>query len=344
MKKSDYFFIAMFLVVILMSNSRLIEGTRTRWKTIEHKIKVESVDKIEIGKDEPIYRNESNLNNVGSILETEEHDYIVYDHNNLVKANKNSDEKLAIEVPTQRYGIGSMQVYGEWLFYTAKGIHRINVDGTRHEQLFSGWVTDMYVTPQGIYFLNGKDKSKLYRMDINGQQFECLSKESYRDLLLDENKFYGTLKDDEYRDLVSLDMEGQIIEVIKSGIAAGGMIKQDDFIYYRDQNTQYLKRWNLETNSPELLVAKEITHFALDDSFIYYSERDPSSLYGDTKGLSRLDISTSETIVLDDKTERTVGEVQILRDYVYIESDFKEASFGFIKIKKDGSERKIIKP
>jgi len=343
-RKPDYFIIAILLIVMLMRMEGLTDGIRSQLNKIVHNVKVATVDKIEIHKDAPIYMNESNLNNVGNILETDEHDYIVYDHNELVKTEKKSGEKVPFTIPSTRYGIGNMQVYGEWLFYTAKGIHRINVDGTKHEQLFSGWVSDMYVTDLGIYFVNGKDKSRLYRMDINGQQFERLTKESFRDLLLDENIFYGTLKDDVYRDLVSLDMDGQIIEVIKSGIAAGDMIKQDQYIYYRDQHTQYLKRWNLETNAPELLVAKEITHFALDDRFIYYSERDPSSPYGDTKGLSRLSLSTNETIVLDDKTERTVGEVQLLRDYVYIESDFKKAPFGLIKIKKDGSEREIIKP
>ncbi len=214
-----------------------------------------------------------------------------------------------------------MQVYGDWLFYTSKGIHRINVDGSKHEKLFTGRITDMYVTKQGIYFINDKDNDRFYRMDVNGRNLECLSKDSFNDLLLVDHIFYGTLMDDYYRDLVSLDMNGQIIEVIKSGIAAGGMIKHDQFIYYRDQHTQYLKRWNLKTRMPELIVAKEITHFALDNRYIYYSTRDPESQYWDTKGLFRLDIIKDETITLDDKTVRTVGEVQILRDYVYIESD-----------------------
>jgi len=329
---------------MLLINNGLIEVALNQWNNIVHKTKVMFVDKIMLEEDALIYMNESILNNVGNILETDTYHYITFDHNELVKIEKKTGEKVPFSIPSTRYGIANMQVYGDWLFYTAKGIYRINVDGTKYEKLFSGRITDMYVTKQGIYFINNKDNFRFYRMDVNGQNLECLSEYSFNDLLLVDDMFYGTRIDDYYRDLVSLDMDGQIIEVIKSGIAAGGMIKQDQYIYYRDQHTQYLKRWNLSTNVPELLVAKEISHFAMDDNFIYYSTRDPLSQYWDTKGLYRLDIKTNDTITLDDKTVRTVGEVQLLRDYVYIESDFDENPFGLTKIEKDGSGYQFINP
>lgn len=302
-------------------------------------VRASGIEAINIAQDAQIFRSESNLNNCGQMLETEQAYYIVNDALLLEKMNKDYELDPAFQVRSERWGIDNVQVVGDWLFYTSNGIHRINLDGTRDEKLYKGRVMDLYVTPEWIYFVDYKNGSQLFRMTINGEELTCLNDGCFRDLLLDGDRFYATKVmniEGDVANLVSIDLEGRESLLVEN-LYAHHLIKEDRTLYYRNSEDGYLWRINLDSLESEIVVLTQMTYFALDENYIYYSVRDEGTDAYDDIGLYRMDRSTQDTIVLDDTTVRSIGVIYLLGDRVFIESDYKEHPFAWIRMQKDGS-------
>lgn len=331
------------LVVILfevLPVEALYSNIHNKMVFFRQSVRVAGIEPISIAKDARIVRHESNLNNCGQVLETEDAYYIVNDNLSLEKMDKNYELDPTFQVRSERWGIASIQVVGDWLFYSANGIHRINLDGTREEELYKGSVMDLYVTPEWIYFVDYKNGSQLFRMTINGEELTCLNDGCFRDLLLDGDRFYATKVmniEGDVANLVSIDLQGRESLLVEN-LYAHHLIKEDRTLYYRNSEDWYLWRINLDSLESEVVISDQMTYFALDQDYIYYSVRDESRDVYDDIAVYRMDRVTGDLITLDDKTVRSIGVIHLLGDSLLIESDYKEHPFAWIRMHKDGSD------
>ena len=65
----------------------------------------------------------------------------------------------------------------DWIFYSSgKTLSRMRIDGANNETIYKmGYLLDIHVLGNCIYFINPSDKFTVYRMDVNGQNVESLS-------------------------------------------------------------------------------------------------------------------------------------------------------------------------
>lgn len=267
---------------------------------------------------------------------------MVYDNTYLERTDKEFENPVKLDLRHSRYGIGHLQVLGDWLYYTREGISRIKTDGSQDTLLYKGGVTDLYVTHDWIYFIDYKAGYHLYRMDHNGKQFECINESKFWDLLYENGQFYGTIDDDNKGCLVLLNMDGEIIETIKKGVFADYMIKRGNVIYYRNSKNLNLCRINVLTKEIVYLATKEMSGLALDKDYMYITERDDREGLGDSRNIYRVDFEAYQFELLEDETLRPTGSINMMGDYLYVESDFKENPFGVLKLKKDGSFKEVL--
>ena len=305
----------------------------------KQEIRSKSIDPIDLSQNDQVIRNESNLNNGGVALETQDAYYLVNDMLLLEKMDKSYSIDPSFTARSDRWSIGGLQIVGDWLFYTSNGIHRINLDGSREELLYKGHVMDCYVTPEWIYFVDYKNGSRLFRMTPNGENLTCLNESRFRDLLYTGRNFYAAITTGREADdgtIVRLDLKGNENLVIEEAYGHNLLI-DGEYLYYRKSADWYLWRTNLTSLESEVVIDHRMTDFALDEDFIYYSTRDENSPSQDELGLYRMDRVSGETIILDGVTKRSTGMIQLLGNSVLIESDYKDRPFGKIRMDQDGS-------
>jgi len=152
--------------------------------------------------------------------------------------------------------------------------------------------------------------------------------------------FSAIVKNNGINQLVDIDYDGHVHVVIES-LPALHVQQVDDHLYYKNQDTDYLMKLNLNTFATEIIVDEPIHHFALDNGDIFYSLRVLTNNLYDGQGIYRL-TKEGETILLDNETLLSTGNLSILGEYIYYESDYVKDPFKNILVKKDGSERVTI--
>lgn len=353
-----YKFLALYILMVIFLLNKptwpFEASLKDQFVLIKHNIQQGEVEAINFTDGAKIFRMESNLNNSGNALETDDAYYIVTDHLLLEKYNKAYELQSGFQVTSERYGIRNIQVIGDWLYYTANGVHRVNINGSGEEELFRGGASDLYVTPEWIYFVNYKNNMKLYRMAHNGEALECISNEAIYDLLYDNQVFYANVEsenddaevDDDLEgsyDIISIDLTGKKQATLLSNTYASGLMIEGDHLYYRSGKERFLYRLTLSSLKIEPMIEVAMTYYAMDADYFYYSTRDEESAYQDDKGLYRVDRKSGESLTLDNTVMRPTGAILLLGEEVLIESDYKKKPFETLIIGPDGTERKYLK-
>lgn len=346
MKKSISIYIFTLCLIYLATRYGIVDDIRYKVMMARHNARLPFIEKIHIPQDAKYYASESNLNNHGMALETDDSYYIVDDHLLAYEMDKNFKRIPPFEITSPSTGIDELQILGDWMFYTDKHISRVRLDGSGETDLFSGWVSDMYVTPEWIYFVNFKDGAKLSRMTINGQELERMNDVYIWDLMFDGNGFIACIRsegkkedtDDYIYDLVTIDISGNITSTLMANTYASNIIKKGDLLYFRSDDS-FIYTYDMKTKTKTLLIDRPMSYFALDDRYLFYTGRDLSSQFKDAKGLYQYDLMTQKTKTFDDETLMPTGAIQLLGDYVMIESDYKKDPFDMIRFDKDGGTR-----
>ena len=327
--------ISLFLINVTSTD----EVLREKWKDFRHEILIKSIEHID-PEDRTVIRNESNLNNIGVVLETDDYNYIVFNGLHLEKTDKKLDTVEVLLSKSQGYHMGNLQLMDQWLFFTSDGIHRINVKTKEKEQLYSDGVMDFYLTEEYIYFIDYKRGLNLFRMGLNGENLQRINTSLILDLSLTDTGFLAVTELENQNQLIHIDFDGQS-EVLVSPFSGNQLIKLDSEIYYLDNQSDYLVKMNLTTQAKEILVDDLINYFAMDNEDIYYSLREETDEFNDALGIYKL-TKEGDILLLDDETLMSTGNLSILGDYIYYESDFKREPFANNIVKKDGSERILI--
>ena len=340
MKYLNYILSLLILITLFLINmTSTDEILREKWKDFRHEILIKSIKPIN-PQERIVIRNESNLNNIGVVLETDEYNYIVFDGLHLEKTDKKLTTVEVLLSKTQGYHMGNLQLMDQWLFYTSDGIHRINVETKEKEKLYSDGVMDFYLTEEYIYFIDYKRGLNLFKMGLNGENLQRINTSLILDLSLTDTGFLAVTESENQKQLINIDFDGQS-EVMVTPFWGNQLIKLNNDIYYRDNQSYHLVKMNLTTQAKEILVDDLINYFAMDNEDIYYSLREETDEFNDALGIYKL-TKEGDILLLDDETLMSTGNLSILGDYIYYESDFKREPFANNIVKKDGSERILI--
>jgi hypothetical protein len=343
MKKFIFHIVINLIIVYLVAQYCRNDNFRYELMLARHNIGLPFIEKIHIPENAKYYAKESNLNNQGLVLETETSYYIVDDHLLVYEMDKHFNRILPFELTSPSTGIDSLQILGDWLFYTDKHISRVKLDGSGEEHLFSGWTSDLYVTPNWIYFVNIKDHSRLTRMTVNGEELKSINDVYICDLMFDDNGFIACIRSEEKKedmddyiyDVVTMDISGNITSTLMADTYASSIIKQEDLLYFRS-NDSFIYTYDLKTKSKTLLIDRPMSNFAIDKEYIFYTGRDLTTRHNEPIGLFRYDLKTKKTKIIDEEIVMLNGSIQLLGDYVITESDYKKGPFEMIRSDRNG--------
>lgn len=256
-------FTAVILAMPFVNDSGLI----WEWTVLRHNVMSSN---METDTFNGLYKSNSvtNLNNHGLGLDGENHSIYFYDHQTLVKTDDELNFLETIPFPQSSYDYGNLNMAGDWLYFTNdESLNRMKTDGSNIETLFDyGYVTSVHLTEKGLFFLNGADYFKVYRMDLNGRKLErVVNVDHIFDLSVYEDGLYVSHQDG--IDRYSLDGE---FSARLSDAQAWSLTKQSNYYYFIGEDQRLYRLSETKPDQTEVLIDAPINYYILTESKIVY--------------------------------------------------------------------------
>lgn len=214
---------------------------------------------------------------------------------------------------------GSMAKQDEWIYYSLydDGLYISKVDGSNKTKIVSGYISDINVIGEWIYYVKAYESKDIYYFDVYRIKLDGTKKEKIKEncvgLNIINDKLYctvdvdylGELKDrklkfpkEEIGTIYQCDLEGQncekIVERNNSGLC---LIKDNDLFYSNDKK---LYNYNLLDKSTNY-ITESPRHMYLSNNTLYYL--DEKTLNEKEKHFFKYDLNTkqiSEVAVVND--------------------------------------------
>ncbi|HZK54185.1 MAG TPA: DUF5050 domain-containing protein [Desulfosporosinus sp.] len=281
---------------------------------------------------------ESNINNYGLVAETNDSIfYLDIEKNTLCRTDRDLSYQVVLFDQDSEKGKDTINVIGDWVFFRqGKEIKRMKIDGSNVNHLFTGYSIQMHVVGNWIYFLNLSDSSKLYKMDVNGQNREVLCDKEVYDMAIYDGKIYYSYdyKKESYLEVMNLDGTGKQLLI---NVKTRNMVVDKDYIYYNDVDDK-LYRLSLKSNSVEALSTELIMKFVKDDHWIFYTLKAPIDSRERFKGLYRMNLDGSNVVALNSDVYLDELGLGISEDWIFYGSLSRSGTpRSTDRIKKDGS-------
>jgi len=249
---------------------------------------------------------EGNINSYGGAVESEDYFFYIKENLKLCRSGKDFENETALIDKRGGTGMSYLNTAGEWVFFTSgKTMNRMKDDGSRQETIYSmGYLLDVHLLDNWIYFISHSDRFRLYKMDINGKNLHSISDKGIRDFSIYDGRIYFSHEKDGHGMLESMDMDGGDVRLV-ADILPFDFVKKGDTLYYTDSRDSNLYKYRLgESGGPEKLVDRVISKFIVSGDRIYYSLKSEDVGYPG-KGLYRigLDGGLSEKITDGDWVE-----------------------------------------
>lgn len=344
--------ISVSLLIIAMGILPLIPDSGIDWtfKRWFHNIKMQvlSTDIIEVEDEEMLGNSIGNINNWGYAVEGEDYIFYVDDYINIVRTDKTFSGKLDLIDNRGQGGlaISQLNVIDDWIFYDkGTSLNRMRIDGTNNQTLYnSGYISDINIKGNWIYFINYEDNYNLYKMDLNGQNLTRLSKDKinnfaiYGDrLYFSHFNFFEPNDEDAYVESMTLDGSERRIEL---ELVADKLSIHKGYFYYLGFDDKLYRNEMNNGKGPEILVDDLVSTYIITDFGIFYSKEHNDDFY-DSKGLYKIEFDGSEgSLVLD---EGIFGELTYVGDYLLFNSSISQYSPVFKKLNIISGNLEIIK-
>lgn len=233
----------------------------------------EKVTEINIDLDDNLGNSAQNINNQGLGVENDDYIFYVEKHLNLVRVNKNFQDKTYLIYKTSGNGISRLNLADDWIFYTSgKNLNRIRIDGTNNETIYKlGYLLDVHMKNNYFYFINFPDKSYIYKMDINGRNLERFLKVNASDIALYDNKMLVSYKDNNsnfYVESINLDNTERNIDL---ELEAYSLVKWEEYYYFIGEDFKLYRNKIGEKTDSELLVNKKVSSYVITENGLFYS-------------------------------------------------------------------------
>ena len=284
----------LLLILFLLTTPVLVEyGFATALKIRLHEYKTRHVPVLDLEATGLPGNTESNLNSYGGAVETEDCLFYVKDHLKLCRSDKDFlHETVLIDKPGGS-GMSQLNAAGGWLFFTSgKTLNRIKTDGSQQETIYSmGYLLDVHLLDNWIYFISLSDRGRLYKMDVNGRHLHAITDVPVGDFSLYDGRIYFSCEENGRGILKSMNLDGKDQRFV-AGIDPFDLVRKGDVLYYTDKTDFSLCRYRLDDGSslPEKLVPGDVSRFLVLEDWIYYSMKGEDVGYPGT-GLFRMPIT-----------------------------------------------------
>lgn len=246
-----------------------------------------------------------NISNDGRIDIDEE--YIYYSLNDgLYKCKEDGTDK--IKLYNSKYGVYSINVIDDWIYFHSLGIHRIKTDGTNYEQISTSdkrggdniidgklynsnncrmnldgsnveylhnnkvaMSHSLNIVDGWIYFYDEdsvNNESKVFKMQLDGTDLQPVLNERVDYMCVDSDWIYY-IKYGENK-LYKVHTNGTENQLISEDYANGNMIVKDGWIYYQAWDS--LKKVKTDgTQEATLIPLEKICSLQLHGDWLYYN-------------------------------------------------------------------------
>ncbi len=293
-----------FVLLIFLAATPILDevGFFRKISDLRHESFVKNVEEIQVKNEAVLGNTVGNTNNHGVVVENDEYIFYVEDYLNLVRVNKDFEDKQYLIENTSGYDINSLNIVGNYIYYVnGDNLNRITFDGTGQETIYkSKYLTNVNIKNQWIYFIKYNDDINVYRMDINGRGLETFLKGPANDISVDDDRviFSHIDYDRSYVESVKLDGTDRRVEFEDY---SSDLIKTDEFYYYIANNYNLYRRALTKNSTPEIVIDDLVSSYIIIDESIYYSLHSRDVGYPGTD-LYKIGLDGSEKIRLT-KTE-----------------------------------------
>lgn len=283
-----------------------------------HNSFVKSVKEIQINPGDIVGNTVQNTNNYGYGVENDEYIFYVEDGLNLIRTNKDYEDKTYLIRKSSGTGINRLNLVGDWIYYsTGDSLSRISINGGNIRTIYkSGYLSDINIKDNDIYFINYSDNGKIYRMDINGRSLETFLDVSASDIAIYDDKIIFSHNDNGNIYVESINGDGSERRIELETLAYN-LVKWEGYYYFIGEDYKLYKNKTDSITNPELLVDGEVSSYFITDAGILYSLHSEDAGYPGT-GVFKINLDGAENTLLI--SSKMVGGFAKLGDFIIFNS------------------------
>jgi len=222
---------------------------------------------------------------------------------------------------------GLAAIQGNWIYYRNDSdggkIYRINLDGSKKEQLNGDNSYNITISGDWIFYRNDSDAGKLYRVPVDGGDHQKLNEEFSGYINPDGEWIYyqnHTGGDTIYR----LRMDGSGREKLTDGQSSFINVYKDRVYFVNDSDGHKIYRMQLDGSGKEKNTDDFCSHLNVFDDHLYYITRnlifDPgnSSWSTESTTINRMQLDGSgKEILITTKNGNINGYINVLGDQIF---------------------------
>ena len=313
--------IATVLILSLVSIPILGEaGMFWKIKLMRHNSSIKDVETIKIQEESIDGNSGENLANYGYAVENEDYIFYVEDHLNLIKVSKDLKDKTYLIQRQGGNGINRLNLAEDWIFYmSGESLNRMKIDGSEEQTIYKqGYLMDIHLKGNNIYFINPSDKFTIYTMDVNGRGLKQFLDVQASDIAVYGDRMYFSHKTEDYSyiESIALDGTGRWIE---TGTLARDIIMKDGYFYYIGVDYKLYKAEAGSIADPQAIIDAKVSSYIIIDDKIFYSIHAEDVGYPGN-GVYRASLDGSEDELLYD-TKRVEGFARVGDWLIFHSSD-----------------------
>ncbi|WP_423188407.1 DUF5050 domain-containing protein [Alkalibacterium sp. f15] len=291
-----FILIAVIGLMPLMAESNLVWSMNV----LRHNTLSSVSDEVEIDSEEYSGNSLENTLNYGRAVESEKYIFYVENHLNLVKIDKQFENKEYLIEQEGGTGVSQLNVVGDWLYFTrGESLERMRTDGSAHSTLYSlGYLVELQIQGNWIYFLSWEDDFSVYKMDLNGQNLEQLIDVKASSLSIYDSRLLISHEKEGRSVVESYSLDGRDGQVVINDPAQNLTIWNDDYYYIGGNHKLYRSEVG-EESEPEVVVHGPVSSYLPTEQGIIYSLHSSQGAYPGA-GVYKMTFDGSESSNLSD--------------------------------------------
>lgn len=261
-------------ILLLMLPVVTESGVYANFRVSLHNRQVQARQKLLITDYLATGNSESNINNYGYVAEYDGQLFYIEDYLNLARVSADFQGKTYLYRADSGTGTSSLNIMEGWIFYSqGKSLKRMWMDGTQNETIYDlGYLLDVHVQGNDIYFISFFDQFSVYKMDVNGQGLERFIDKSVLDIALYDNRLFYSYEEDGGGSLESVNLQGEDRRV-ELEVPVNSMTRLKDYFYFKGLGDDFrLYRSKVGgSEKPQVLIEEPVASHVVTEQGIYYS-------------------------------------------------------------------------
>lgn len=324
--------VVFILIVIVVSLPILAYlGLPLEISKIRHNGYIENVEVLQFNPADVLGNSIVNTNNNGYAVENDKYIFYVEDSTNLIRVDKEFKNKKILLERTDGNGIMRLNIAGDCIYYAScEQLNRISIDGDKDETIYKlGYLLDLHMKDNWIYFINFSDKSNVYKMDLNGRNLERLLEIRADDMAIYADRMIFSHSEGEKSFIESINLDGSDRR-LEFEDKASNLIELGDYYYYIGEDFGLYRRLIGGNIGREVLFDGKVEAYTIAENKIFYSLRSEDGGHLE-RGLYQIELDgTSNTLITD---MEIMNWLSVVGDWLLFSSINNENQLRFNRLK-----------